>query len=112
MKRAYTFYVTTAANANMQQFTVTSIDDYRVRHLNRIYCGLTVSGVSLAVYSTGQQYLLVDTTRFGNGNWPVEIDVDVPAKIQLVVGVQDLSGAARTNVPIVIEYDVDQGTGP
>lgn len=107
MKRYWTGYFTTAANGSMQTFTMTTEDDYRVRHLKAVYCGIQVSGVAIACYTSGQEYSLIDTTRFAAGNEPVRVEFDVQPRLQLSVGIQDLSGTARTNIPVVIEYEVD-----
>lgn len=107
MRRYWTNYVTTAANGSNQTFTFPTEDDYRVRHLKKVYCGIQVAGVAVSFFTSGQEYSTVDSTRFAAGNEPVAVEFDIQPRIQLTVGIQDLSATARTNVPIVIEYEVD-----
>lgn len=112
MLRYATAYITTAANASEQSFTVTTLDDYRVRHIKVVYMGISTSGVQLGLYTAGQWYSYIDGTRFANGNQPLPVEFDVQPKIQLTVSLKNLAGAALTSVPIVVGYEVDPGTGP
>lgn len=107
MKRHWTNYITTANNTGLQQFAFPTEDDYRVRHVKSVYSGLQVTGFSIALYTSGQEFSVIDTTRFAAGNIPVELEFDAMERIQLYVGTQDLAGLVRTNVPIVIAYEVD-----
>lgn len=111
-KRLWTNYLTTAANANEQLFTFTTNDDYRTRHLETLFVGIATSGVQVGIYVSGQEYSTVDATRFAAGDAILQLDVDIPAKLQLTISLKNLAGAALTNVPVTIGYTVDPGTGP
>lgn len=110
--RLWTNYITTAANANMQLFTFVTNDDYRDRFIETIFVGLATSGIAIALYTTGQEYSIVDFTRFGLGDPVLDVDMLVKAKLSLTVGIQDLAGAAHTNIPVVIGYRVNPNDGP
>ena len=110
--RAATNYFTTAANATEQPFTFTTIDDYRDRAISRLYVGIATAGVTVRVYVQGQKYAEYDCTRFASGNYPVELDVGVPSKLNVVVSLQNLAGAALTNVPVIVIYAPDPSNGP
>lgn len=108
-KRIYTQYVTTAANANEQAFALTTEDNYQLQHIKGIYAGIATAGVTIRLYVTGDVKGIIDCTRFASGNQPVHLECDVPAGIAPTVSVQDLAGNAHTNLPIILEYEVDQG---
>lgn len=105
MLRYATFYLTTLANTSTQDFAVTTIDDYRVRHIKNLYVGISVSGVRVGIYVKGQLYAEVDTTRFTAAAPVIDCEVDVPAQIQIHIGVTDLAGSARTSIPVVVGYE-------
>lgn len=111
-RRAATNYVTTAANATEQPFTITTIDDYRDRLVRTVYVGIATAGVTVRLYVQGQKYAEYDCTRFASGNEPVVLEVGVPSKLNIVVSLQNLAGAALTNVPIIIGYAPDPSNGP
>lgn len=111
-KRLWTNYFTTAANATAQQFTFTTNDDYRDRYVDTLFLGIATSGVSIALFVTGQEYSIVDATRFAAGDAILRVQMKVPAKLQLTVQLQNIAGAALTNVPVVVGYYVDPNTGP
>lgn len=110
--RLWTNYFTMAANANLQPFTFTTLDDYRTRHLRTIFVGLATAGISIALYASGQEFSVIDLSRFAAGDSPLHVEFDVQAKIQLSIALQDLAGAAHTNVPVIIGYTVDPNSGP
>lgn len=113
MRRFYTFYVTTAANTAEQDFNVTNnIDNYRTQHVKRVYVGTQVAGFSVGFAAAGQKFGAADTTIFAAGNEPLSLEFDVPAKVGLTIYTVDVNGTAHTNVPVVLEYDVDAGSGP
>jgi hypothetical protein len=107
-KRHATIYTTTLANASTQDFLAATVnDEWRVRHIKTLYVGISVSGVRVGLYVKGQLYSEVDTSRFGPAAPYIDVEFDVPPQITMHVGVTDLAGAARTNIPIVWEYEVD-----
>lgn len=111
-KRLWTNYVTIAASTSNQIFTFTTLDDYRVRHVESVFVGLATSGIQLSLYTMGQEFSTIDLTRFAAGDAVLHVEFDIPAKLQLSIGLQDLSGAGATNVPVVLGYTVDPGSGP
>lgn len=112
MKRQWTNYFTTAANGNEQLFNFVTEDDYRVRHVKHAFAGIATAGVAITFYTTGQEYSKVDCTRFAAGDDPLNLEFDAQPQQVIVVGITNLAGAALTNVPIIIGYEVDAGTGP
>lgn len=112
MKRLWTNYLTTAANANEQIFDFPTNDDYRARHVKSIFVGIAVAGVSVTLYTSGQEYTKVDTTRFAAGDAVLHVEFDAQPKLLIRVGLQDIAGGAHVNVPVVIGYEVDAGSGP
>ena len=107
-RRKETNYFTTAANANAQSFNFVFNDGYRTLHIESVYIGNTTSGVSVQLQVNGKFKAKLDATRFANGNEPVHVEFDVPNNQTLVVVLQNLAGAALTNLPVVIGYTVDQ----
>lgn len=112
MKRLGLNYITTAANANEQFFPFPTNDDYRARHIKTVFVGLATSGVQIALYVTGQLFSAMDLTRFAAGDAILEVDIDVPAKQTITVSLKNIAGAALTNVPVVLGYEVDPNSGP
>lgn len=111
-KRLWTNYYTTAANANEQLFDFLTEDDYRTRHVKSVFVGISTSGVALTLYSQGQEYSKIDCTRFAAGDAVLHVEFDLPAKMTLKIGLQNKAGAALTNVPIILGYETDAGSGP
>lgn len=111
-KRLWTNYFTTAANATEQQFTFSTLDDYRTRHIESVFVGLDTAGVQLSLYTQGQEYSTIDLSRFSAGDAVLHIEFDLLPKLQLTIGLKNLAGATLTNVPVTIGYTVDPGTGP
>lgn len=111
-KRLWTNYFTTAANATEQLFTFSTQDDYRVRHVESIFVGLATAATQLSLYTMGQEFSTIDLTRFAAGDAVLHVEFDIPAKLQLTIGLKSLGGSALTNVPVVLGYTVDAGTGP
>lgn len=100
-------YFTTAANANQQLFTYQTNDDSLQRKVVELYVGLATSGVNVQLNKSGSDQVQVDCTRFANGNYPLAVDIDFPPSLQIQVLIQNLAGAALTNVPVVIGYEVN-----
>ena len=100
------------ATPNAQAFIFTTNDDYRDRYIKTLFVGLATPGISVALYITGQEYSVVDLTRFAAGDSILEMEFKAPAKLQLQVQLTDLAGAAHANVPVVIGYTVDPTSGP
>lgn len=112
MERAFVDYFTTAANNTEQSFTfVNSADDFRTRHVNQVYVGLATAGITLKIYVESVLVVCLDLSRFANGNDPVYVDFDIPAMIQPVVSLQDAASGAHSNVPVILFYAVDAGSG-
>jgi hypothetical protein len=111
-RRLWTNYFTTLANANPQQFTFVTNDDYRDRYIETIFVGLATAGMSIALFVTGQDYSVIDLSRFAAGDAVLHVDIKIPAKLQATVVLQDIAGAAHANVPVIIGYRVDPTTGP
>ena len=111
-KRLWVNYFTTLANANEQQFTFTTVDDYRDRYVDTLFVGISTAGVQISLYVQGQEYVTVDATRFAAGDAILKTEIKVPAKMNLTVGIKNLAGAALTNVPVVIGYYPDPNSGP
>jgi hypothetical protein len=42
----------------------------------------------------------------------LHVEFDMPAKLQLTIGIKNLAAGVLTNVPIVLGYETDPGTGP
>lgn len=105
MMRYATAYLTTLANTSTQDFAISTIDDYRLRHIKYLYVGISVSGVRVGIYVKGQLFAEIDTTRFTAAAPLVPVEVDVPPQIQMHIGVTDLAGSARTSIPVVIAYE-------
>lgn len=111
-KRLWTNYNTSQANATEQLFTFTTPDDYRTRHVKSIFCSVNSAGVQISIYAAGQEYSTVDASRFAAGDAILELEFDLPAKIQPTIGIKDLGSSAHTNFAITIGYEVDAGSGP
>lgn len=112
VKRIWTNYFTTLANSQQQLFTFTTNDDYRDRYVYSVFVGLATAGISIALFTMGQEYSLVDLTRFAAGDAVLAVEFKVPAKLQVTIGLQDVAGAAHTNVPVVLGYAIDPTQGP
>lgn len=110
--RVWTNYFTTLANANQQTFTFSTPDDYRDRWIESIFLGIATAGVNVQLQITGQEYSMIDTTRFAAGDAVLKTEFKAPAKMQLQILLQDIAGAAHVNVPVVIGYRVDPNAGP
>lgn len=106
MKRHWTNYQTTAANASEQVADFTTPDDYRGYVLEDIFVGIATAGVEITLYASGQLFSSVDATRFAAGDQVLKIDEAIPAKVPLRVGIKDIGGSAHTNVPITIGISV------
>ncbi len=112
MLRMATNYVTVAANANEQKFAFTTNDDNRTRHVKSVFVGVTTTGLKLGLYLNGRNMTEVDCTRFAAGDPVVRVDFDVPANASFQVAFTEISAAGVANLPVVIGYDVDLGSGP
>lgn len=99
-------YITTAANNNEQFFTFTTGDENRQRNLKLVFVGAATAGVQIALYNRNQKVSSTDLTRFAAGNGPIDIDVTYDQTVPIVVTVTNLAGAAITNLPVMLEYDV------
>lgn len=111
-KRLWTNYFTTLANASEQLFTFTTLDDYRTRYVESIFVGLATAAIQLGLYTTGQEYSVIDLSRFAAGDAVLHVQFTLQPKLQLTVGIKDLGGSAHTNVPVVLGYRVNTSEGP
>lgn len=100
------FYVTTLANSSEQDFTTNSVDSQFPQHIIGVHCGVAVAGQQLMLIVNGKVQAAMDTSFFSAGNGMMETDFDVPAAVNVVLGLKDLNAAARANVPVTIKYTI------
>lgn len=108
-RRIYNQYITTQANATQQVFALNTPDNNQQQRLKSIFVGVDTAAVEFGIQVAGDQLVTVDGTRFTPGLDPLMVDAVANQGVPFNATVRDLGGSAHTNVPFMIEYEVDQG---
>lgn len=105
----YNQEVVVAANANVQQFTLNTPDNWQAQTITGIFADLTTARNVVGIMVTGDQKITVAAPIFAAGNDMPHFSIDVPPQTPPTLTVQDQTGTGTAHVNVTIRYEVAQG---
>ena len=94
------------ANGGASLLTIPTVDDNKPRHLTGVFIGTQTNQLYAQVQMAGQTIATIDSTLFTRLNDFAELDEQYQTSIQFQVNLNNATGAAANNVPVIVRYEI------